>query len=773
MYVKNIFSGFFLAFGSLFGAIAQNTIRGRIIDQQAMPMEYVNVVVLNPSDSTLLEGYVTRSDGEFNFEGKHIGNLLKISTIGYATEYVKIGKADLGDILMHQSANTLGEVVLKGSRPQFQMGSNGLSVNVKGTILSEAGTAIDVIEALPGVDGINGSFSVIGKGKPLVYVNGRQVRNMAELGRLSSKDVARVELDNNPGARYSATVGAVIHIQTVKKKGDGLSGSARLLARQGNYMSENEQVNLNYVSARIELFGELSHGFSHSYQKQKEDIQTRTTADRWQQLLAQVISNRRNYVSGMLGMNARIAADHSLGIRYDICNNYLGHRSAWLTDESAYSNGTLVEQTMYDSKVFNSMPFSHLVNAYYSGKAGKVSIDFNTDIYFKGGRNRQDIEARGSDGTTQTVNSRSRQSGDMWASKLVLSCPLPKGKIEWGCEYTQTSYSSVYSSRQQITPSTDDEIREKNISVFVSYGIGIGQSARANAGLRCEHAVSDYYSFGNYTEEQSRKYDRLFPYANVVFPIGKAKITLAYSEKTTRPSYSQLSSSVQYDSKYIYESGNPLLRPMIRHDISLSGVYEWVYVSLSYDHASDYFSTEYVPYEEGSPINMGRRVNIDNVDYLSGSVSMSPKIGRWSPTWTVSIYCQDIVVKTYEGTRKLTEPLIQPKWTNYVDLGRNYVFYAAVSGHTSGDSNKDHFRESWQASLGLTKNVGGWNLQLRANDIFRTARNSLSIYGYSCLIDKWNYSDSQYLQFTATYCFNSTKSKYIGTGAGNSEKNRL
>jgi hypothetical protein len=44
---------------------------------------------------------------------------------------------------------------------------------------------------------------------------------------------------------------------------------------------------------------------------------------------------------------------------------------------------------------------------------------------------------------------------------------------------------------------------------------------------------------------------------------------LAYTEKTSRPSYWQLRSFVQYDSRYLYEAGNPLLRPAIRHDVSL------------------------------------------------------------------------------------------------------------------------------------------------------------------------------------------------------------
>ena len=117
---------------------------------------------------------------------------------------------------MQPATYTLGNVTVRGERPQYQMSGRGLTVNVQGTMLSEAGTANDVIALLPSVDGNNGSFKVIGKGTPLIYVNGRLLHNTAELDRLSSKDIASIELDTNPGAKYSATVSAVIHIKTGK-----------------------------------------------------------------------------------------------------------------------------------------------------------------------------------------------------------------------------------------------------------------------------------------------------------------------------------------------------------------------------------------------------------------------------------------------------------------------------------------------------------------------------------------------------------------------------
>ncbi|MDO4526259.1 MAG: outer membrane beta-barrel family protein [Bacteroidales bacterium] len=773
MKFKLCMSVFLLAWTLCCSSFAQTAINGRVVDEQSTPMEYVNVLLLNKTDSAFVQGYVTQSDGVFSFDVTSKGVLIKISTIGYITQYIEVTEKELGDIKMQPGTSKLGEVIVKGTRPQYQMSTQGLSVNVKGTMLSEAGTANDIIELLPGIEGSNGKYNVIGKGKTLVYINGRLLYNTSELDRLSSKEIANIELDSNPGAKYAASVGAVIRINTIKKAGDGLSGSERLRVRQGHYTSFNELVNLNYRKNAFDIFGELSHSFNQSYQEQRENDQTFMSDSHWKKLQTTAISNKKNQLSGALGLNVQISKKHSFGLRYNIDNDNLGDKSLWPTNESVYSNGTLVEQNLYENTVRRSMPFSHLVNAYYNGKVGKLSIDFNNDVYFAGKRVQQDVVLSSTDNSKQDINSKDNQRSKMWASKLILSYPMSFGEIEWGYEFTHSIFSNEYKSQQQITPSTDDEIKEQMLAGFLSYRKNIGKKIKFEAGVRYEHVMSDYYAFGKFVDEQSRKYDRLFPNAKVIFPIGNTKITLSYSEKTTRPSYRVLSSSIQYDSKYLLETGNPLLRPTIRHDISLSGVYKWVYASLSYYKNKDYMSSEIVPYEKESPVNLRRFINIDNLSYISANVSLSPKIGKWSPTWSMSVISQDYEIKTIDGVHRLTTPIIQPRWTNFIDLGKQFNLYAAVNGRTAGDSNNTRLKSSWQLSLGLSKKIDGWNLQLRAYDLFRTDRNSRIMYGYSSTFDIWNYSDSQYVQFTVTHSFNSTKSKYKGTGAGNNEKNRL
>ena len=103
-------------------ASAQN-MTGRIIDEQSLSMPFVNVVLVNRADSAYIAGAVTKDDGSFSIATDKQDGLLKVSSIGYITMYVDARQGNVGDIQMQPDTQTLGEVVVKGDRPQYSMTS--------------------------------------------------------------------------------------------------------------------------------------------------------------------------------------------------------------------------------------------------------------------------------------------------------------------------------------------------------------------------------------------------------------------------------------------------------------------------------------------------------------------------------------------------------------------------------------------------------------------------------------------------------------------------
>ena len=228
--------------------LSAQTYSGKVTDEKSQPLPYTNVVLLSLPDSAFVTGTVSDESGAFTLRGEKPKLLLRVSSIGYATIYNKVEKQDLGTIQLLPDAQLLGEVVVKGDLPKVQLKGDAQVTNVTGTILEKAGTGNDLLSKLPGVSAEEGTVNVFGSGTAEIYINGRKMRNASELDQLSSDNVKRVEVVRNPGARYDATVQAVVRIYTKKAQGEGFGFNNRFLTRYQYDWSVLDQ--FNYFNAR-------------------------------------------------------------------------------------------------------------------------------------------------------------------------------------------------------------------------------------------------------------------------------------------------------------------------------------------------------------------------------------------------------------------------------------------------------------------------------------------------------------------------------------------
>jgi hypothetical protein len=95
-------------------------------------------------------------------------------------------------------------------------------MNVEGTVMERMGTAEDVLTRVPMIAKRGEGFEILGKGTPLIYLNNRKLTDLNELRNIQSDFIRSVEVIQNPGARYDASVNAVIIIRTKRVAGEGL-----------------------------------------------------------------------------------------------------------------------------------------------------------------------------------------------------------------------------------------------------------------------------------------------------------------------------------------------------------------------------------------------------------------------------------------------------------------------------------------------------------------------------------------------------------------------
>ena len=112
-------------------ASTAQSISGRVIDEQAQPMPFANVVLVNRSDSAYIAGAVTKDDGSFSIATDNQDGLLKVSSVGYIIRYIDARQGNIGDIQMQPDTQMLGEVVVKGQMPTHKMTTEGVLTTVE------------------------------------------------------------------------------------------------------------------------------------------------------------------------------------------------------------------------------------------------------------------------------------------------------------------------------------------------------------------------------------------------------------------------------------------------------------------------------------------------------------------------------------------------------------------------------------------------------------------------------------------------------------------
>ena len=235
-------------------AVYGREISGKVVGENAAPLDYVNVVLYR--DSTYITGTVTDQAGMFSIPTDVAGSLTaKCSFVGHETAVVPVPASGyLGTIKLTPSTVELGEVVVRATRPSTTMKGNALVTNVEGSSLAIAGTANDVLTRVPMVVENDGKLEVFGKGEPTIYINGRKVNDLQELSQLNSNDIKNVSVITNPGASYAANVKSVIIIRTKPPKGDGFSGTFRSDNGFQYYFRTGNSIDLKYRTKGLEVF---------------------------------------------------------------------------------------------------------------------------------------------------------------------------------------------------------------------------------------------------------------------------------------------------------------------------------------------------------------------------------------------------------------------------------------------------------------------------------------------------------------------------------------
>ena len=745
-------------------------IRGMVMNEKNEPMPYCNVLLLS-SDSTFVNGCVTKADGTFLMMGEEgMPYSLRASFIGYATATQAIGSKNLIQLIPDTQA--LEEVTITAERPLIEPSANGLKANVIGTSLAKMGTASEMLSHLPFVTGNSEGYTVLGHGAPLIYINNRKVRDMGELDRLRADEIVSAEVITTPGAEYAANVAAVIRIKTIKQRGQGWSGSLQTTYQQGRAYRMNESVSLNYRTGGLDIFakGYINHGTNHSTEN---TTQTMNTSAEWKtQTQLEKRLKRKVYFKGEIGFNYELNENHSFGVRYMPDTNFGEGKQESKGKSLTTKDGEAMEENEYITQNRYLPDLNHSINGYYVGKLGQWTMDFNADYMFSKSRMEQLVL----NNQTNEVSSRNNVRNNLYAVQLMLMRPLGKGNFVIGTEETFTNRHDVF-KQSGFSADANDHIQQSVYSVFTQYGIRFGKF-NLTAGLRYEHQKTHYYENDVLIEEQSPRYNDLIPILNLQYREKDWSLGVSYRAMKFNPSYAMLASAVSYQSRYFYTNGDPHLKPQKHHYFLLNGSYQWIHTQLFFDKVYDTYTSYYKPYnDETHPGVVLRTQGSIPVTYVyGGNLQMAQKIGCWQPQLTAGVEWLDSNGSSLGIKEHWNEPLFTFRLDNNFNFPNGWFFN--LNGNLSTAAKRSYAikKTVGQVNARLSKSFlkdDALTVTITANDILHTGYTYFNAYGDHVYSESTRYYDNQRIGLQLSYKFNATKSKYKGTGAGQSEKNRL
>ena len=751
---------------------------GTVIDENRQPVPYANVYLLHPSDSTVIGGGVSNEAGVFVIPYELPKVLVRISYVGYKTVYRLCSNEQVGTIQMKPETMTIKGVVVNGERPKVQLQGNSLVMNVEGTVMERMGTAEDVLSRVPTISKKGDVFEILGKGVPLIYLNNRKLTDLQELKNIQSDNIKNVEVIQNPGARYDASVNAVIIIRTKRMAGEGLGVELTSWSRKDRGYVNNERVNLTYRTGRLELFANLFGAYNKKWSR-SEFEQTVFADTLW------VITNReeehvRNpFLEGRFGFNYQLNDNNSFGGFYQNTYDYM--KVAFEDDDNLLANGSPYDHLQNSSiKRAEGVP-KHQVNLYYTGKIGKLSIDFNADYTYRNQRNRNQQQELSDEYDDRDVSTYALTRSRLMAEKLFVTHPIGKGQIEVGEEYTNTRWNSSFENKEGYIANSNNEQHEQAIAPFIELRQQIGRFQLA-AGLRYEHVTSEYFVGGIRRDDQSRTYDDFFPSVSLSTSVKNVQLSFSYAKRTRRPSYWQLSSDVIYENRLNLQTGNPYLKPVKYHNVNAMIRWMWIYLNTNFSHCVDPILYTAESLENDSKVNLVTYKNYDHLDWLAITLGAQKdiKLGHevtWTPQYNISLMKPWFKANFLGEQKSFSQPMLSLQLGNIVTFPYDWLVQADFNMHTHGNSganaNFDCTNPIFSLSVSKDFCKRRLNIKLSGNDLFNGGINRFTLYSNRMMFRKMEDNDSRCVTLSLRYRFNVTPSKYKGTGAGNAEKNRL
>lgn len=552
-------------------------VKGTVRDADGGPLEYANVVLLNATDSSFVDGCITDADGAFLLPTKRGREyVLKVSSVGYTTTYKTVRSGEEAIITLRDDAVSLSEAVVTAQRALIQTEVDRTSYDVSHDEQAKTSSISEMLRKVPfvSVDG-EGNVTVKGSKNFLIYKNGRPNKAFTQsakdvLSAIPASMVEKIEVITEPGAQYDAEgVDGILNI--VMKKNVTMGGVMGQITAQA--MTDQQLLN-GFITAQQGKLTLSANGTGayinrdgSSSQIQKTDLtyvngtQMSFHADQEVGGWAWPLGIEGSYEADSLNL-ITLAFD---GMGYDVDIFGDGEHKTVKSDGVLLYSG----HDNYDNSRQSYFNFSgHLDWQHLTARPGEVmTLSYllsTSDTHYQIGEN-YDWDPAGV--VTPAYRRYFRDNDGLLVEhtfQFDWERPLnAKHKLDLGTKYILRDNSSVASqSYDDVVASHSDFTHLTNVAAAYSEWRYASGPFSARAGLRFEYAWLTARFHDGSADDFSSRIPDLVPFAGMAYQINPAhSLKFNYSSRVERPGITYLNPAreqtvgqVNYGNPYLVSS---------------------------------------------------------------------------------------------------------------------------------------------------------------------------------------------------------------------------
>ena len=783
---------------------AQNktvTLSGSVKDKVTKAvLPFVNVALKTSRDTALVAGTITNEEGRFSLATIKSGNyILEFSFIGYKTktQSVYIGSLseflDQGTIELEEDATTLQEVIVVSKSNAVSDKMDKKTFSMADNISQSGGSVLQSMQNLPGVTVQDGKVQIRGNDKVTVLIDGKQTAltgfgNQSGLDNIPASAIDKIEIINNPSAKYDANGNAgIINIIYKKNKKEGFNGKVGFTSGLGALWERKENlpmirpqyartpkinptVSLNYRKNKINAFFQGDYLYTETLNK--NEFVTRTYTDGT--IINQQLKRNRNthFTTIKSGIDWTIDDYNTLTV-----SGLFGSEKIIDNGDQPFFNADYSQRLRLWQFLEDELKTTVMGTAAYQHKfkqAGRLlNIGFNYTFH------RED-EKYFFDNILPV--STSKDAFKLLSDESVVDLnidyikPLKYGRIETGFKFRNriipTNMQFFPGANSPLDASAGGKATYKEIipAVYGNY-IFENNKIEAEMGLRLEYLDLEYKVNPNHPTYKTDGYSYLEPFPNFRFAYkinDDNKISLFYNRRIDRPNEVDIRIFPKYDDAEIIKVGNPRLRPQFTNLVELGfkrNLTNGYFYSALYHRFANATITRIASTVPNSNLIYAIFQNVNRSSNTGVEMVFSKDVAKWySSNINLNAYYNQIGAFTVDNLYPVPNIFSADKqdvisgnikWNNTVHLSQKIDVQLTAIYLAPDIIPQGKIKSRFSIDLGLKKSVqnGKGEFFLNASDLFNTLVIKKEIQGNNFRYSSNDYYETQVIRLGYNYKF--------------------